>query len=171
MNKSIRQKVKNLLMQCNFSLFKTLQSSKDNKTILLKDEPTLIKINTKYNKNIPRSAEKSRLEKNDTSSSNTHLMRYKFNSTIDDRDNTPFRKKEKIYYSSKSVSDGEKTSYSKMKIINRTKNYGKFRDKNKRSNGYQDIISKNIEKNKQNLNNPEEYFSGFFNNILSKKKV
>ena len=32
-------------------------------------------------------------------------------------------------------------------------------------------ISQNIEKNKQNLNNPEEYFSGFFNDILLKKKT
>ena len=31
-------------------------------------------------------------------------------------------------------------------------------------------ISKNIEKNKQNLNNPEEYFCGFFNDILQRKK-
>ena len=31
-------------------------------------------------------------------------------------------------------------------------------------------ISQNIENNKQNLNNPEEYFSGFFKNILSKKR-
>jgi hypothetical protein len=32
-------------------------------------------------------------------------------------------------------------------------------------------ITKNIEKNKQNLNNPEEYFCGFFNDILQKKKT
>ena len=32
-------------------------------------------------------------------------------------------------------------------------------------------ISKNIENNKQNLNNPEEYFCGFFNDILQKKKT
>ena len=32
-------------------------------------------------------------------------------------------------------------------------------------------ISKNIEKNKQNLNNPEEYFCGFFNDILQRKKT
>ena len=32
-------------------------------------------------------------------------------------------------------------------------------------------ISENIEKNKQNLNNPEEYFCGFFNDILQKKKT
>jgi hypothetical protein len=32
-------------------------------------------------------------------------------------------------------------------------------------------ISINIEKNKQNLNNPEEYFSGFFKNLLISKKT
>ena len=31
------------------------------------------------------------------------------------------------------------------------------------------LISKNIEKNQQNLNNPEEYFEGFFNDIILKK--
>ena len=31
---------------------------------------------------------------------------------------------------------------------------------------YDKLISKNIEKNQQNLNNPEEYFEGFFNNII-----
>ena len=97
-------------------------------------------------------------------------MKYKFNSTIDIKNNTSFRKKEKINYSSNNVIDGENTFYSRMKIINKNKNFGRFKDKNKISNGYQDVISKNIEKNKQNLNNPEEYFSGFFNNILSKKK-
>ena len=32
-------------------------------------------------------------------------------------------------------------------------------------------ISQNIESNKQNLNNPEEYFSGFFKNILINRKT
>ena len=31
---------------------------------------------------------------------------------------------------------------------------------------YDKLIMKNIEKNKQNLNNPEEYFEGFFNDII-----
>ena len=34
-----------------------------------------------------------------------------------------------------------------------------------------DQISQNIQNNKQNLNNPEEYFSGFFSNILQRKKT
>ena len=33
---------------------------------------------------------------------------------------------------------------------------------------YEKLISKNIEKNQQNLNNPEEYFEGFFNDIIFK---
>ena len=37
-------------------------------------------------------------------------------------------------------------------------------------NNFEDKISKNIEKNKQNLNNPSEYFSVLFNKILNKKK-
>ena len=35
---------------------------------------------------------------------------------------------------------------------------------------YNKIISKNIEKNQQNLNNPEEYFEGFFNDIIFKRQ-
>ena len=33
---------------------------------------------------------------------------------------------------------------------------------------YEKLISKNIEKNQKNLNNPEEYFEGFFNDIIFK---
>ena len=36
---------------------------------------------------------------------------------------------------------------------------------------YDKLISKNIEKNQQNLNNPEEYFQGFFNDIILKKNI
>ncbi len=35
---------------------------------------------------------------------------------------------------------------------------------------YGKLISENIGKNQQNLNNPEEYFQGFFKNIISKRK-
>ena len=35
---------------------------------------------------------------------------------------------------------------------------------------YDKIISKNIEKNQKNLNNPEEYFEGFFNDIIFNTK-
>ena len=165
-NKTLHQKVKNLIQQNTFKKFKTIQSLKDNKPPLLKEETNFIK----NNKNINYSAEKIRPEK---SSSNGFLIIHKFNSTIEDKENTSFKRKEKEkrHFSSNNVSDGENTFYSRMKIINRSKITGKLRDKNKKLNNYQDIISKNIEENKQNLNNPEEYFSGFFNNILSKKKI
>ena len=44
-------------------------------------------------------------------------------------------------------------------------------DKEQKNNemNYDKLISKNIEKNQQNLNNPEEYFEGFFNDIILKK--
>ena len=51
----------------------------------------------------------------------------------------------------------------------KTKRSCKNIDKNKKENNYEDKISKNIEINKQNLNNPKEYFSGLFNQILTKK--
>ena len=164
-NKALHQKVKNLLQQNTFKKFKTLHSLKDNKPPILKEESSFIK-NNKIN---PHSAEKTRLE----NSSNSFLIIHKFNSTIEDRDNITFKRKEKerTHFSAKNISDGENTFYSRMKIVNRTKIPGKFKDKNKKLNNYEDIISKNIEENKQNLNNPEEYFSGFFNNLLSKKKI
>jgi hypothetical protein len=49
---------------------------------------------------------------------------------------------------------------------------GEFSDggtKNVKMN-YNQIISNNIQKNQQNLNNPEEYFEGFFNNIIFNNK-
>ena len=48
-------------------------------------------------------------------------------------------------------------------------------EKNEKENkiikvNYNKLISKNIEKNQQNLNNPEEYFEGFFNDIIFKRQ-
>ena len=70
----------------------------------------------------------------------------------------------------------DKTFYNK---INRIKTSKKRKEniieeksekepKNMKMN-YDKLISKNIEKNQQNLNNPEEYFEGFFNDIILKK--
>ena len=47
----------------------------------------------------------------------------------------------------------------------------KLNDKDAKLSLYEEQISKNIEKNKQNLNNPEEYFNGFFSNLLSRKNL
>jgi hypothetical protein len=47
----------------------------------------------------------------------------------------------------------------------------KTKNDRKESNfNFDKIISKNIEKNQKNLNNPEEYFEGFFNDIIFNKK-
>jgi len=69
--------------------------------------------------------------------------------------------------------DEEMSFYTRMKTIRNNKN-------NINNNSYiakpqklnlMDQITQNIQKNKQNLNNPEEYFSGFFSNILQRKKT
>ena len=73
--------------------------------------------------------------------------------------------------------DEEVSFYTKMKTIrnikntkNDTINNNSFVANSKKYN-LMDKISQNIQKNKQNLNNPEEYFSGFFSNILQRKKT
>ena len=57
-----------------------------------------------------------------------------------------------------------KTHFKILESIN-----DKEKIKNSRLN-YNKLISKNIEKNQKNLNNPEEYFKGFFNDIISHSK-
>ncbi len=65
--------------------------------------------------------------------------------------------------------------YTKMKTIRNNKNLNDINNKsfiaNPKKITLMDQISQNIQKNKQNLNNPEEYFSGFFSNILQRKKT
>ena len=66
-----------------------------------------------------------------------------------------------------------KTFRNGPKVKNREKDREKEREKSQISKklNLEERISQNIENNKQNLNNPEEYFSGFFKNILSKKNT
>ena len=93
---------------------------------------------------------------------------------------------ESIYYKKKTsrrpnliLNDEEEMSfYTKMKTIRNMKNNNNsFIDNNKsfiakpNEISLMDRISQNIQKNKQNLNNPEEYFSGFFTNLLQRKKT
>ena len=70
----------------------------------------------------------------------------------------------------------DKTFYNKVNRIKTTKkrkeniNEEKHEKEQKSSKmNYGKLISQNIEKNQQNLNNPEEYFEGFFNDIIFKK--
>ena len=59
-----------------------------------------------------------------------------------------------------------KTVKKRMGIITEENDEQKPSDKKL---NYDKIISKNIENNQQNLNNPELYFEGFFNDIIFKK--
>ena len=72
----------------------------------------------------------------------------------------------------KKIFDSENTFYKRIKEINQSRiNTPKLNNKNKELNRYEEQIFKNIENNTQNLNNPEEYFSGFFTNILKKQQL
>ena len=97
----------------------------------------------------------------------------KFHSTIHSaRKRYSFKKK-----TTKRQESIEKTFYNK---INRMKTMRKrnaidffgCKSENEENNvkvNYEQLISKNIENNQQNLNNPVEYFEEFFNDILFKK--
>ena len=72
--------------------------------------------------------------------------------------------------------NNEKTFYSKIRRIKtmHKKKLASIQDdkeiKNENIN-YEKLISKNIENNKKNLNNPEMYFEGFFNDIIFKSNI
>ena len=73
--------------------------------------------------------------------------------------------------------ENEKTFYNKVNskktMKKRRVNTIEEKTKNDRKDSnfnFDKIISKNIEKNQKNLNNPEEYFEGFFNDIIFNKK-
>ena len=99
----------------------------------------------------------------------------KFFSLIDEdkkRNNT--KKKVKKHGSS----ENEKTFYNKIKtkktMQKRKENNPSPEEKSDMEHtsnkmDYDILISKNIQKNQQNLNNPEEYFEGFFNDIIFQK--
>ena len=170
-NKSLQEKVKKLLNpKSTISHYKTINSTKNNKSSLIKEERLISKNNNNYKikSMISHSAEKNKFD-NDKSSTNTHLIKHKninINLFHNSGNDTPNNKKEKSL-SSLSDNDDEDNFYTMIKM--KTKRSCKNIDKNKKENNYEDKISKNIEINKQNLNNPKEYFSGLFNQILTKK--
>ena len=156
-NKSLQDKVKKLLNRnSSISHYKTINSTKNNKSLLIKEERLISKNNNNNYKNksmISHSAEKNKFDKN-------------INIFHNSGNDTPNNKKEKSL-SSLSDNDDEDNFYTMIKM--KTKRSCKNLKKKKKENNYEDKISKNIEINKQNLNNPKEYFSVLFNQILTKK--
>ena len=119
---------------------------------------------------------------------NSNIYRNKNNKTIlsnsiisqDAMYSNKYRNKRANLYNTNIISenedDKEKNFYSRVRTFRKVQKI-KEREKDKEAStigkklNLQERISQNIEKNKQNLNNPEEYFSGFFKNILIKKKT
>ena len=161
---SLRTKIKNILLTASN---KKIQSSLNIKRIELKEEPSFIK-----NNNF-QLFQKRGNESGDLSTKSANNNRRRFSVCGTSLFETAFRKNiNKKNFPASNIIDSENTFYKRIKEIHQSKtNIPKLNNKNKELNQYEEQISKNIENNTQNLNNPEEYFSGFFTNILKKKQL
>ena len=177
---ALRQSVKKYILQNPFSISKTVlipnKKQRNDEFINSNEKIEKSHINNKHS--AIHSVEKTKYESR-ISQRKPHLFIHKplnLDSTITPKHSSfSVIKRNKRRNTSKPafLSNDEGTFYSKIKIISGEKNpiqHSKQR-KEKLEQNYEEEISKNIEKNKQHLNNPEEYFSMFFNKILSKKNV
>ena len=168
----LQKKVKNILKDRPLASYKTIQSSKNNKRIIFND----ISTPNKKKEVVPFSEKKINYSsENNSPSRNYKLKKTKTFFRDKNVNNSSIKKKVNIRLSTNNINDEEDTFYTRIKVAKSfrkptSKQTSKLRDK-KKTNNYERQITKNIEKNKQNLNNPEEYFTGFFNNILSKKDL
>ena len=178
-NSALRQKVKKLI-QNPFSGLKTVQLPKNiPKSEEFRNSKTKIERTHIHNKQTIFSDEKTKHENRISSHQKSYLSNHKplnIDSSITQKHASlsPIKKDKKRNNNKNNYLNSEEgTFYAKIQILNGEKKPIKHRDKSKEKGDYdyEDEISKNIEKNKQNLNNPEEYFSGFFNKILSTKNI
>ena len=108
-----------------------------------------------------------KMEKDDTKKSAN-----KFFPVINKKRNSIKKRLNRRYESNR---EKEKTFYNQIAIKRNPKKKRTIEEKPEKENkdekmNYDKLISKNIEDNQQNLNNPEEYFQGFFKDIISKRK-
>ena len=166
-NSSFRQKVRKYIMQISFSRLKTLDSSKMKKDLIKRYNSPV-----KNKKMASRSSEKGKKQNNNNNflSLKTHIEKQDFKSPISEKADLSNKKRPiRKIASAKSFFENENSFYKRFKTLKQNKKPIKVKEKNTKLSLFEEQISKNIEKNQQNLNNPEEYFNGFFNNLLSKK--
>ena len=166
-SKFLQEKVKNLLFQPLIrSSYKTVHSAR-NLLNEVKENQNLKNKNSKNKSNFYHYTEKKELE-NNKSPTSIPFTKNKIIHLLHDNDGDLSNNKKERHRRSTSndIEDINFYTQIKMKARNSCKNFDKFR----KTNNYEDKISKNIEKNKQNLNNPKEYFSVLFNKILDRKK-
>jgi hypothetical protein len=95
----------------------------------------------------------------------------KFHSSIHSDKRNSFKKKQ----TKKHDDSSEKTFYNKIKTFKKRNaiDFSSARSDGEEFNNkvnFDQLISNNILKNQQNLNNPQEYFEGFFNDIIFKRQ-
>ena len=170
-NKSLQEKVKKILVQpLIYSSGKKIQSAKNS---LYKEETQKIKNTTSNKKNtMYHSAEKNKFEnykiEDIKTPKNTHIIKHKFiNLFQENNDDTSHNNKKESHLRSAMDNLEDPNFYTQIKM--KKGKSCKINARIKKNNNYEDKITKNIEKNKQNLNNPKEYFSILFNKILNRK--
>ena len=129
----------------------------------------------KFNSHINNSKSMRRISNNESDIKNDEENKKFFSSAHSTNKNRNSLKKRQL---KKQETTGEigRTFYNKINRIKTLKKRGvtTIEVKPKKDSkcikmNYNKLISKNIEKNQLNLNNPEEYFEGFFNDIIFNK--
>ena len=132
------------------------------------------KFDSKMSPRVPKSSKRlepsdspRKIEKEETKKSGNRF----FSATNKKRNSTKKRSAKRH----ESNREKEKTFYNQIAIKRNPKKKRTIEEKPEKEKkdekmNYDKLISKNIEENQQNLNNPEEYFQGFFKDIISKRK-
>ena len=180
-NSELREKTKNFILEQlnienNPNVKTNIQISKTNKNI---NNILNIKYNINLNNNklvskndshisIPRGNKKNIINEKIKQNQKHHSMIHSI------KNRSSIKKKQTKKHDS--IIDSGYNFYNKINRIktmqrNRADTFEERHDseiKNSKLN-YNKLISKNIEKNQKNLNNPQEYFEGFFNDIIFNK--
>ena len=98
-----------------------------------------------------------------------------FSSVIGKKNTTVKKKPIRRYESTGARGNTFFNKFIRKKTMKKWKKNNTIEEKSEKENknvklNYNKLISKNIEENQQNLNNPEEYFEGFFNDIIFKRQ-
>ena len=172
-NQSLQSKIKNILINEYTSSNARGSSSKNKSKIknLLKEKVKKGK-NSLSNENLKKEANNGFLNTLDISKLNSNMN---INKTIDNKEKKFENVKIRRHKSTKNVLEKKKSKVNLkfIEIINKNKNSSKSSNKRRKTelfsvNRKLNMISKNMEGANKNINNPEEFYMDFFNNIISK---
>ena len=170
-NSTLRENVKQFILE-KLLIHKRVSSSLDKIQSIGKEikNHSLINLNKNINDSY-NSSDKFKFQKSNILKNHDKLKN--LDDSIMPKGTTLLRKKvDKKIKTPTKIEFNEATFYTRIKTIKKNKKSYKSKEKNESDKyNYEERISQNIEKNKQNLNNPQEYFTGFFSKLLTKKNI